>query len=319
MLIIELNEFEPTFLKKYAKLLNLKNINFFLELNHSETYTEEQIEHHGLDPWVQWVSIHNGVSFSEHKIARLGQTKIQNGEQIWNKISDSKFINWGVWGPMNATLGKINRNCFFLPDPWSFEEKAYPSSLNQLLSLPRYIAKNYLELKINKLIKYSLDFVLFVLKNIGNGITRKLLNKFVLSVYMNGINIDSLTTLFDYANCLFFIKYKRRYKTKFSLIFLNHIAHLQHKYWKKDLKISNQMKFGLLICNEILGELKNNLDKNEPIILLNGLKQINVDEKGFFVYRQKNPTHPYFGCVCAVWGCGAIKVGPCYFFLLRRS
>ena len=31
------------------------------------TFSEEVKEHHGLDPWVQWVSIHTGVSFRTHK------------------------------------------------------------------------------------------------------------------------------------------------------------------------------------------------------------------------------------------------------------
>lgn len=289
MLVIELNEFEPNFLKKYAKIFNLKNIIYFLELKHSETYTEEKIEHHGLDPWVQWVSIHNGIPFSDHQIGRLGQTKMQNYTQIWNKISKIKSLRWGVWGAMNSTARDIKENCFFLPDPWSFEEKAYPSSLNKLLSLPRYVAKNYLELKIIKIINYSLDFLVFVFKNTGSGITIKLINKFMLALFMVGINIDSLTTLFDYVNCLYFIKYKKRYKTEFSLIFLNHIAHLQHKYWNLSSKISKQMKFGLIICNEVLGELKNNIDQDESIVLLNGLKQKNVYNKQFYVYRQKNP------------------------------
>ncbi len=289
MLVIELNEFDPDYLKKYAKKLKLKNILYFLNFEHSETYTKEKKEHHGLDPWVQWVSIHNGIPFSKHKIARLGQTKEQKGQQIWNQIAKNKPIKWGVWGAMNARPGNNKGKCFFLPDPWSYDEIAYPKSLNQLLSLPRYIALNYLSPKFLQVLKFSLKNFKFTIQNIGTGITRKIITKGILAFRMTGINIDSLTTIFDYINCLYFIKYKKKYKTDFSLIFLNHIAHLQHKFWYNNSNVSSQMKFGLIICNDILGELKNNSDKDEPIILLNGLKQKNVDQKGFFVYRPIDP------------------------------
>lgn len=290
MLVIELNEFNPNYLKKCAKKLKLRNILYFLNLEHSKTFTKDTKEHHGLDPWVQWVSIHSGLPFSKHKIARLGQTHDQKKYiQIWNKISLKKSIKWGVWGAMNAPSGEDKGRCFFLPDPWSFEEKAFPNSLNQLLSLPRYIALNYLSPKILKILKYSLNNFIFLIRNSGSGITRKIIRKGILAFFVTGINIHSLTTLFDYINCLYFIKYKKKYNTDFSLIFLNHIAHLQHSFWMESSKISNQMKFGLIICNEILGELKNNVEKNEAIILLNGLKQKNVYKKGSYVYRQKDP------------------------------
>ena len=40
--------------------------------NHQCPYDFKK-EHHGLDPWVQWVSIHTGKPSSEHKILELGK------------------------------------------------------------------------------------------------------------------------------------------------------------------------------------------------------------------------------------------------------
>ena len=59
------------------------------------------------------------------------------------------------------------------------------------------------------------------------------------------------------------------------------------------------MKFGLFICDEILGELKMNIPIDESIILLNGLKQKNVSKKGFFVYRQKDPVN-FIKTICPI-------------------
>ncbi len=299
MLIIELNEFDPVFLKENAKELNLKNILYFFNLNHSETYTNEKKEHQGLDPWVQWVSIHTGKPFSQHKVKRLGQTSSQKEEQIWERIFKVSSLKWGVWGAMNAPLGDKEGIGFFLPDPWSFEEKAYPDSLNNFLSFPKYMSKNYLSTNKIQLIISGFKTLSFMLANSGRGIKRKIFSKLFKAFYLSGINVHSLNTILDYINCLYFIEFKEKYKTQFSIIFLNHIAHLQHHFWNKDQEISNQMKFGLFICDEILGELKNNICSKESIILLNGLKQKNVSKKGFFVYRQKEPIN-FIKIICPI-------------------
>ena len=68
MLIIELNEFCPSYLAETAERLDLVNIRKFLSFQHTSTFTKEKKEFHGLDPWVQWVSIHNGIPFPEHGV-----------------------------------------------------------------------------------------------------------------------------------------------------------------------------------------------------------------------------------------------------------
>ena len=88
MLIIELNEFCPKYLAENAEKLNLENIKKVLNLNHSFTISPEKKEFDGLDPWVQWVSIHNGNSFAKHGIKNLGQNNKESVEQIWNTLSD---------------------------------------------------------------------------------------------------------------------------------------------------------------------------------------------------------------------------------------
>ena len=299
MLVIELNEFNPDYLKREAYKLNLKNILFFLNFKHSYTFTKEEKEHHGLDPWVQWVSIHSGRPFSEHKIGRLGQTKIQNNAQIWNRLSNINSTQWGVWGVMNAPCGGSMGRNFFVPDPWSFDEEAYPEELNDFLSLPKYIAKNYLSPIKKELLSSGLITLNFVLRNLGYGLNRKIFRQFVKAIYTTGINIHSLTTLMDYASCLYFLKFSKSYNNDFKIIFLNHLAHLQHHFWNLD-DLSSQMKFGLIICDQILGEIKKDIKPDESIIILNGIRQINVAQKGHFVYRQKDPLN-FIRNICPVF------------------
>ena len=297
MLVIELNEFDPIYLKKNAKKFNLKNIQYFLKLDHSETITDEKIDHQGLDPWVQWVSIHSGKPLKEHNIKRLGDTKKQNSDQIWNSVSKIFGKNCGVWGVMNAPCGNKSGISFFVPDPWSFEEQAHPYKFEKFLALPRYFAKNYLAPNIFHTVSNFFKSFNFVLINFDFWIIFKISKAFLMGSLITGINTHSLTTLLDYISCLYFIKFKNKYSTDFSIIFLNHIAHLQHNFWDVKSKISRQMIFGLIICDKILGELRQNISSSQPIILINGLKQENIAKKGIFEYRQIDPK-VFFRKIC---------------------
>ena len=131
----------------------------------------------------------------------------------------------------------------------------------------------------------------FIIKNRGNGKTRKFIKLFFKSSFISGINIHTFSTLLDYLSTLYFIELKAKFKTNFNIIFLNHLAHLQHQFWDSpNKKISSQMKLGLIICDEIIGMLIKSLNKNEKFMIINGISQKIVKGNGIFTYRQKDPN-----------------------------
>ena len=93
LLQIELNEFDPVFLRSQAEILGLSNIIRFLDFEHTVTNTHDKVEHQGLDPWVQWVNIHVGMPSIEHGIKRLGDTSRQNSPQIWETLAKLSLIH----------------------------------------------------------------------------------------------------------------------------------------------------------------------------------------------------------------------------------
>jgi len=298
MLIIELNEFDPNYFKKVSKLLGLKYIERILNLNHTNTITDEKEEYQGLDPWVQWVSIHTGKPLKKHSIKRLSETKKQDFKQIWNLFGENRNYTCGVWGVMNAPCGNKKGIKFFVPDPWSFDELAYPSNLNKFLSLPRYMAKNYLATNLLEFMKESFKMINFIFQNRGNGKTRKFFSMLLKAFFISGINVHTFSTLLDFLSTLYFIELKDKLNTNFNIIFLNHIAHIQHQFWEEpEKRISKHMKLGLIICNEIIGLLIESIGKNEELMIVNGIRQKFVKGEGFFVYRQKDPVSffKYFG------------------------
>jgi hypothetical protein len=97
LLLIELNEFNPQYLERMAKQLNLLNVAKIFSMFKAETNTADLVEHQGLDPWVQWVGVHCGKPTTEHGIRRLGATRTQTSHQIWHLLAQHGYT-WGVWG-----------------------------------------------------------------------------------------------------------------------------------------------------------------------------------------------------------------------------
>ena len=290
MTLIGLNEFSVDLLAQGAKELKLESVGRLLSMQSATTTTDDKVEHRGLDPWVQWVSVHTGVPSSVHGIVHLGDTpSALAANQLWETLSDAG-ISSGIWGAMNATREEATHCTFFLPDPWTFSEEAFPSELNDLLALPRYYSKNYLDVSKKQFLGCTLRLVKFVLKSGAMGGLLKQIPLVLGGVARNGVNNALLFSLFDLFSTDFFLKYKKRYQPQFSMIFLNSIAHLQHHRWGKD-KLSKDAVFGLRVIDRVLGMLFATHQPGDSIIVMNALTQRNiVGEKPRICYRQINPA-----------------------------
>jgi hypothetical protein len=288
LIVVELNEFDPDYLAAMAAAMGLVNIQRALSFRHSSTATADRVEHQGLDPWVQWVGVHCGKPTEQHGIRRLGDTRAQTSPQIWHAVAALGY-SWGVWGAMNAPMGDPRGCRFFMPDPWSFEEIAYPAYLNDLLALPRYAATNYLEVDYKQALAAALRLVRFFAPHAHWPLLARFGVQATKGVLTAGPNVHTFTTLLDYLSVLCFVKLRREDQPNLSMIFLNHIAHLQHQFWSVGRRPHPEMKLGLQLSDAMLGLLLADRKDGEAFLLMNGLKQANVAGQGFYVYRQRNP------------------------------
>lgn len=288
LLLVELNEFDPEFVVDAAQRLGLKNFDVFSKMQRGATTTDDRVEHHGLDPWVQWVNVHCGLPSAQHRIKRLGQTSRQIANQLWTALGEGGYT-WGVWGAMNAPRQSAPGCCFFFPDPWSFEEDAYPPKLNDLLALPRYMSKNYLEVDRGRVLREATRLTMALISPDMWGATFAFSRQMLSEALRMRISLHGMATFLDYLSTLVFVDRKRRLDPSFSLIFLNNIAHLQHQFWTRDTRLHPEMELGLRLTDKMLGLLMDSLDPSEAVIIMNGLKQKNVEGEGFCVYRQRAP------------------------------
>lgn len=290
LLFVELNEFNHRLLIEASEIFNLSNIKRALSLPHqAKTVTEDLYDSGYLEPWVQWVSVHTGRPSSDHKIKHLGDTNFSQGTQIWEKLSE-KGISSGIWGAMNATRGSADKCKFFLPDPWTFEEQAYPSEINSFLKLPRYMARNYLKPRFDKLFGAVIQFATFLCT--PKAIWTSLCELPTLLPYVIRYRAANFVTysFAEYLSSIRFFDYWERERPQFSSLFLNLVAHSQHYYWEdKPLEKNDRLRYTFRYLDKILGELFNRVGPDTDILIANGLTQMNTNkEPAWILYRQND-------------------------------
>jgi hypothetical protein len=290
-LFLELNEFNASLLQTAAEKLDLPHLKRLCSLAQTSIWTEDTYESDFLEPWVQWVSVHTGVPSSVHKIKHLGDVPRLESKQIWELLSE-RGITSGVWGAMNASRRNANLCRFFLPDPWTASEDAFPDELNSLLDPVRYLSKNYLNRsswtllkKVGKLLK------LLFAKGLGPTLLKETI-KLPFRLFRYRFKHFVFISLADYLYTCLFLIYRKQENPDFSLLFLNSIAHLQHHHWHgQELTQNEPLTYGFKVLDKILKLLFDSLGENETFVVANALSQKNTnDEKPWILYRQMDQT-----------------------------
>ena len=284
LLVVELNEFSIDFLKIFLNKNKYININKIIKFNKFRYFTKDNVQGENLDPWVQWVSVHTGVESKKHKIYRLGDIPTNKYPQFWEQdfYNDIKI---GMWGLMNTSRNKSSSCEFFVPDPWTFSENAYPDELNSFLNIARYSSTNYLKISFISILKLSYNFLILAFK-------KKIIFKLIYELFFkilphgikNGFGNYIFISFYEYLATLLFIKYSIKNNCNMSIIFLNLLAHIQHHYWDDSKKSFIKCSFTVHYLDKILFLLTSNFDN---IIIHNGgISQKNTNsEKPWICYR----------------------------------
>ena len=184
---------------------------------------------------------------------------------------------------MNSKL-RDNKNLnYYFPDPWNFRDKTKPKSLMGLYYLPNYYAKNYLKFNYFKFFYFSLIFFLTLITKVNLNIFFKDLFFTIKLFFKRGIKNFILFFLFDIIFLNIFEKTITTKKSRFSMIFLNSIAHFQHNNWNE---LKNEKYFFLFVENIFKKILKCKKHFNS-ILIFNGFTQKKINTE--YLLRPKNP------------------------------
>ena len=284
--LLELNEFNKELLENAAIEFNFPSIKKMVEMTATSTLTNDTYSSDFLEPWVQWVSVHTGTPSDIHKIKHLGDVPDLERPQLWELLSD-KGISSGIWGAMNASKASASLCSFFMPDPWTESEKAYPEELNALLDPLRLVSKNYLnpdKKTVLKLVGKLKD--LFKSKALIKEIIKEIPRLLKGLIEFKGAHFVFIAFV-EYVSVRLFLRYKDQCKPDFSLLFINTLAHIQHHHWHgTEYKNNKKLRFGLEYIDKSLGFIFQSLDKDEHLIVTNALSQKNTnDEEPWILYR----------------------------------
>lgn len=286
LFLLEFNEFNEQLLRSCCQVFSLPNIEKLFLMHRSEITTEDTYESDFLEPWVQWVCVHTGKSSSEHKIKHLGDVPDLSTEQIWEVLS-GMGISSGVWLAMNSSRKNAPLCKFFLPDPWTASERAFPESLNQLLDPLRFVSKNYLGLAMGQVFRHLKGLIQLITSCNEGWDTVKQLPIFLLRlIKFKGAHFVFITFV-ELLSTRLFLSFKKRFNPDFSVLFINSLAHIQHHYWTDfDYKNNPRIEIGLKTIDKILGLLMASLDSDEALVVTNALSQKNTnDEEPWILYR----------------------------------
>jgi hypothetical protein len=220
-ILLGLNELNFDYIKFYINQGLLPNFKKIFEIQPPiETVSEN--EYKLLEPWVQWVTVHTGKAFKDHKIFRLGDI-VNNYKlsQIFEEL-EADGLSVSAVSPFNAE-NRLKNPAFFVPDPWT---KTNPSGNLIVKALYQAVhqsvndnAKSKLNLK--SMISLGLGLLLYVpisrwfhyVKTVS-----KAKNPGAKAVILDSLLADVHLTLL------------KKYKPDFSNLFLNSGAHIQHHY-----------------------------------------------------------------------------------------
>jgi len=221
LLLLELNEVNFEFLEAYTAKGELPNFaRLFAQHGWLRTTSEERYEH--LEPWIQWLTAHTGLTFAQHGVFRLGDIVNHDLPQIW-ELLEERGLKVGAISPMNAKY-RLRDPAFFVPDPWTPTIVAAPPRLRRLYDAIAQAVNDNAQSRVTFRSAYALLAGLVGYARVANyGRYAALTARALSRPWKRALLLDLL--LADV-----FVDQVRRTRPHFASLFLNAAAHIQHHY-----------------------------------------------------------------------------------------
>ncbi len=221
LILLELNEVNCDFVRRYVARGHLPALGATIARHGlAETFSEEKYEH--LEPWIQWVTAHTGLTFAEHEVLRLGDIEQRDLLQVWERL-ESAGVTVAAISPINAA-NRTRRSPFFVPDPWTRTPVSGDWFLRQLsAALAQAVGENaQRRVTAATLARIALAALAhFRISTVGE----------LVADALSARSRPWRATLFlDRFLADVFVRQWRRHRPGFASLFLNGAAHIQHHY-----------------------------------------------------------------------------------------
>jgi hypothetical protein len=293
LILLELNELNFDVVSRYLVQSPSKFCSIEKLMSGTAILTMSEDKYEELEPWIQWVSVHTGLSYSEHGIFRLGDVVASNAPQIFEKLERQNLFV-GCISAMN-TENRLKKAAYFIPDPWTktpsggeFWSEALSCAINQAVndnSKSKISFKTYFTLLLAIIRFAKLTHYTTYLKLILSARKARWRKALFLDLLLHDIHMGL----------------RALQAPDFSTLFLNAGAHIQHHYFfsskhvKEDTHLRNPgwyipededpFEDMLKIYEIIIGDYLSL--KDSDLIIATGLSQKPYDKIEYY-YRLKN-------------------------------
>lgn len=222
ILQLELNEVNFEFVQAYCARGKLPTLGRLIQ-RHGLIETTSELAHDELEPWIQWVSAHTGLSFADHRVFRLGDILDRRDlRQIWEVLEDEGY-SVGAISPMNARNACANP-AFFVPDPWTRAPVAGSPLIRRLHDAIAQIVNDNAQARVEKSSLVWLGASVLRFAQPRN--------------YGRYASIGALAARKHWARALLldllltdvFVREVQRARPDYASLFLNAAAHIQHHH-----------------------------------------------------------------------------------------
>ena len=303
LILLEFNELSPPIIKQLMAAGELPNFKRFYEES-AVHETEADAVAPNLEPWIQWVTVHSGLPFSEHGIERLGDGHELEVPSLWDVVSADGGSVW-VCGSMNIDY-RAPINGWVLPDPWVTKVRPYPDDI--LDPYYRFVSANVQEhTREDSALSRSeqIAFVKFMARHGLKPSTAAAIVRQLASERRSDTRWRRPVML-DRIQYDLFRWHWARAKPTFSTFFLNSTAHYQHIYWRHMEPESFEVKpdpaelaiyedaipFGYRQMDGMIGRFLDLADSETTLVLLTAMSQEPClkyeDVGGKMMYRPKD-------------------------------
>lgn len=227
VIMLEFNELCPHFLEEFRKQGKLPNFQRLYERSLICTTDAAEAPPH-LEPWVQWMTVHSGLTFEEHGAYHLGDGR-QVKQKCLAELLSEAGVRVGVFGSMNTNYTKLNG--YYIPDPWESHASPAPAWLAPFFNT---VAKQVQDSSTGGGLS-GRDFVDFGWFMLRHGLSKQTMKAGLAQLREErrdpGVKWRRASLLEQIQYDLF--RYlDRKFRPQFATFFCNSTAHYQHYYWR---------------------------------------------------------------------------------------
>lgn len=296
VILIEFNELSPVLLEEFMSAGQLPNFRRFRD--ESAVFpTDADAAPPNLEPWIQWPTVHLGVSHLEHGIRHLGDEDPHHRPVA--ELLSAAGHQIGICGSMNVPHRDING--FSIPDPWNTRAPTLPDWLSPF---HRTVSTMVQESSREEGTSSRSGLAAFARLMLRRGLRMRTgagaVAQLVVERRDPGVRWRRATVL-DRLQYDLFRNLVAASGAEFATFFSNSTAHFQHYYWRnmspdefsappdasEHRSLEDAVRYGYRSMDHLLGELMADFPDSQ-LVLCTALSQEAWKDSTKVTYRARD-------------------------------